>query len=353
MAIESSGWLRVFLLTAFGGGFAFGADNPVGITALGMTGSSPCSDAIQLLIDQNPNREIFFPDGIYLLDKPIKTPANPKLSVTLRLSSYAHFKAVESWTNAEAMVRLGGKCAANDIETPGSMYSISGGIIDGSGKANGISVDSGRETVVKDLSIKATQVGLHIKRGANNGSSDCDIMNVNIVGNGDVRSVGVIVDGCDNTFSKMRIAKVMTGMLIRANSQCIRDVHPLFVGEWTNYGQSVAFDIRANDIWCDYCYSDQFSTGFRFAKGCGGGVYDKCFCFWYFSSPGMRHVAFAADGQFCADINNLTCWFKRKDAVNAVLTAGAPGGCGLIRDTRVVRELVTDPRDVRLTYSVR
>ena len=38
-------------------------------------GTKPCAEAIQRLIDANPNREIFFPDGTYLLDRPVCTPS--------------------------------------------------------------------------------------------------------------------------------------------------------------------------------------------------------------------------------------------------------------------------------------
>lgn len=80
------------------------------VSAEGLAGNGtvPCADAIQRLIDANPNREIFFPDGTYLLDKPICTPADPAKSVALKLSNYAKFKAAPGWTNTEAMVRLEG-----------------------------------------------------------------------------------------------------------------------------------------------------------------------------------------------------------------------------------------------------
>ena len=45
------------------------------------------SDALQKLILDNPNRTIFFPDGEYIIAKPICTPANPKNSVMLELSN--------------------------------------------------------------------------------------------------------------------------------------------------------------------------------------------------------------------------------------------------------------------------
>ena len=41
------------------------------------------SDAIQKIIDENPHRTIYFPDGEYILAKPICTPANGANAVNL------------------------------------------------------------------------------------------------------------------------------------------------------------------------------------------------------------------------------------------------------------------------------
>ncbi|MBO6220582.1 MAG: hypothetical protein J6N46_01480, partial [Bacteroidales bacterium] len=56
-------------------------------------GTSDVSDALQRVIDTNPNRTIFFPDGVYLISKPINTPADPSKSVALQLSNYATIRA--------------------------------------------------------------------------------------------------------------------------------------------------------------------------------------------------------------------------------------------------------------------
>ena len=45
------------------------------------------SDAIQKVIDENPNRTIYFPDGEYVLAKPIKTSAYPLDSVSFELAN--------------------------------------------------------------------------------------------------------------------------------------------------------------------------------------------------------------------------------------------------------------------------
>ena len=282
-------------------------------------GKTNVSDAIQRLIDANPNREIFFPDGTYLLDKPICTPAHPEKSVALRLSTYAKFKAAPGWTNTEAMVRLGGIHPANNIMLAGSWYWLKGGIIDGSGVAKGISIDGGRETLVADCSMKGVLVGLHIKRGANSGSSDSDIRNVNIVGNNATNSIGVLIDGYDNTLANMRIYAVVKGVVVNSGGNCLRDLR----------------------------YSDQFCTGFKFGPR-GGGVLDKCFCYWYLSKPGMRHVGFSSVGKFNAKVQSPTVVFRNNGSTNCLIEVGAPDGKGYIKDADCGN--VNDPRDASATY---
>jgi len=323
------------------------------VTAAGIAGDGTkgCADAIQQLIDANPNRELFFPDGTYLLDHPICMPAHPKKSVCLKLSAYAIFKAAPGWKKGEALVRMGAIHPANDIRTPGSWYWISGGILDGSGVADGITIEGGRESVICDLSMKRVRVGIDIKRGANGGSSDSDIRNVNIVGNGAIDSVGVNVIGYDNTFAKMRIAGMHKGFVIKGGGN-YRDLHVLFTGDWKDYDSSVGFEVHSGDD-CnfDFCYSDQFATGFKLL-GRGSGLYDKCFCFWYTSKPGMKHVAFDAANTFRARVNNLTVWFKSKTGNNALLLEGKPGGNGCFLNLRSNFDFVNNPKDTSKAYRV-
>ena len=293
------------------------------------------SDAIQSVIDTNPNRTIYFPDGEYVISKPILTPADPLKSVSLELSNYAIIKASSSWSSDEAMIRLGASFQKNDIYTPGSNYYISGGIIDGNSKANGISIDGGRETKVENVSIKNTVVGLHIKYGANSGSSDADISNVNIVGCASTNSIGVVIDGYDNTLSNMRIARVQTGVMLNAPGNFLRNIHPLYISEnqlnSDTYKDSVGFFDKAGGNWFDICYSDQFSTGFLMNDK-SNSIYDKCFCFWY--AVHGPQTGFKADGQFSGTIKSGKVVFHSESPaeLNAYISVKDNGGNGIIEN---------------------
>ena len=169
------------------------------LTAPASDGTRDVTAGIQRLINENPHRTIFFPDGVYRISSPILTPADPAKSVALLLSDFAVIQASEDWRDEEAMIRLGGKDPFNSITINGSNYGIAGGIIDGNGVADAVSVDSGRETYIRDLSIKHARIGIHVKRGANSGSSDIDVTHVNIVGTDTPDSIDFIIYNIFNT----------------------------------------------------------------------------------------------------------------------------------------------------------
>lgn len=314
-------------------------------------GKTPASHAIQKLIDDNPNRTIFFPDGIYRIDKPIRTPADPNKSVSLLLSDFAVFQAEWDWDHTGAMVQLGGIFPYNSISMPGSNYSFTGGIIDGSNVADGISIDSGRETVIRNVSIKHTRIGITIKHGANNGSSDADITGVNIVGNGAEDSIGVLIIGYDNTLTNMRIANVVTGVEIRSAGNCLRNIHPLFTGDWRFFEKSQGFYNHGDNNWFDFCYSDNFATAFHNGEN-AAGVFHNCFCFWY-SPTGKSHTVFRCDGAFNAQVSNLRVGFNGAEdsqAVHRILQCSKDGGTGFFSHLTFDKNLLNNDDDKYLSF---
>ena len=312
------------------------------------------SDAIQKAIDENPHRTIYFPDGEYILGKPIATSAHPDRAVSLNLSNFAVLKAADNWREQEAMVRLGGAEAANNIHLAGSNYYFSGGVVDGNGRAKGIAIESGRETLITRTSIKNTQVGIHIKRGANSGSSDADIVTVNIVGNAKPDSIGVLLEGHDNTLTNMRIAAVQTGVLIKSGTNSLSNIHPLFIyapelhdrnpdmyGEvdLIDYSKSIGFDDVSNGTnWYDFCYSDQMATGFRFRSG--SAVFQNCFVMWY-NTNGSHEIGFDCTGRFNSSILNCQVWLK-SGVETCIFLRVAEKGFGVVENPIFNDNLNTD-----------
>ncbi len=302
--------------------------------------SGDVSGIIQEVIDKNPNRTIYFPDGEYRLDRPILTPAHPEKSVDLQLSNYAVIRPSDRYDSTEAMIRLGATHPANDIETVGSNYSFTGGILDGMGRAKGISIDGGRETVVKQVSIKNTTVGLHVKFGANNGSSDADITNVNIVGNGTKDAIGVLVEGFDNTFTNMRIANVYQGVVIHSAGNILRNIHPLFTLDFNEFEGSCGFFDDRGTNWFNVCYSDNFYYGYRENNDIHS-MYSSCYCMWY-SPLGDCHTAFRTEGKFRSIVTDFKIGFKEGQTNNVILSEGMPGGPGVFERIVAPLHLISD-----------
>ena len=298
------------------------------------------SDELQKLILDNPQRTIFFPDGEYLLSKPICTPANPEHAVSLELATFATLRATPDWSCEEAMVRMGAAEPFNNITMPGSNYYFTGGIIDGSGVANGISIDSGRETCIHHVSIKNTHVGIHIKWGANNRSSDADVHSVNIVGNNSKTSIGVLLEGHDNTLTNMRIASVHVGIQADSGGNIFRNLHPLYIyagenAEDENFLTSVAFMDRWNDNYYDICYSDQFCTAFSMQSS-SRNIYTNSYIMWYTSRGGVEN-AFKVNGKFNSVIRTPRVNFHH-DTTNALISVTEEGGSGILENPMINNE---------------
>lgn len=297
------------------------------------------SNVIQEVIRDNPNKTIFFPDGVYTISKPILTPAAPSKSVSLKLSNYAIIRASNNWTSREAMIRLGGKNPENNINSVGSNYFLEGGIIDGNGVAKGISIDSGRETRISNVSIKNTVVGLHIKEGVNNGSADADIYNVNIVGTNTDDSVGVLIEAYDNTLDNMRIAKVKIGVQLNVGGNFLSNIHPLFINsDDFEYSESIGFWNKSGANWFDTCYSDQFATGFLISSS-HTVILDKCYCFWYETIGNT--TAYSFSDKFNGTLKSCKAAF-RSDCTNSFLSVASTGGSGIVENPLFDKNLNSD-----------
>ncbi len=296
------------------------------------------SQQLQQLIDENPNRTLYFPDGEYLVSQPIKTPANPNKSVSLKLADFAVIKAIGNWPAGEAIIQLGGKDPYNTTRINGSNYALEGGIIDGSNLANGISINSGRETAVRNCSIKNTVIGLHIMYGANSGSSDSDIFGINIIGTGKTDSVGILIEGFDNTLTNIRIGNTFIGVHIKSAGNMLRNIHPLYTSDYTDYENSCGFLVENGNNWLDYCYSDQYAIGFRTTDN-GCSKFHDCFCYWYSAKQGT-HTAFKADKKFNSIVTNFTAGFHSDAEERILLSVGQTGGSGSITN------LDTDESDI-------
>ena len=164
--------------------------------------------ALQEVIDNNKSKTIYFPDGEYIISKPLKTSAVATASTSLYLSDNAVIKASDNWIGTDkALIELGGAEGANNITTAGSNYFFIGGILDGNSKAMGISLVSGRESLVSKVKIVNATVGIHVPNGVNSGSSDMDIEDIHI--NSLKREVMAAGKPCSLTYKEYELLKYL------------------------------------------------------------------------------------------------------------------------------------------------
>ncbi len=195
-------------------------------------GGKDITSILQSLIKTNRQSTIYFPDGLYILSDQIETPANASSSVSLVLSDGAVIRASSSWSNAEkTMFHLGGGTvggSGSGVGKIGSYFSFQGGTLDCNGVASGITmggVTGVRETLVRDVFIKNSQIGIEVLTKGNNNSSDNDIDDVTIIGNGKKDSVGIYFDGIDNSATNVRIFDTHVGVLLEGGGNLMRNIY--------------------------------------------------------------------------------------------------------------------------------
>ena len=223
---------------------------------------------IQQIIDNNPRKTIYFPDGVYTIANPIYTSGKGSASVCLQLADGAVIKAHQDWRGKsrgdgnDALIGLGGNdSTTNDIQGVGSYYCLMGGTLDGNSRANGVNIEGGRESLVRNVCIKNAKTGILIKDGVNNSSSDCDFEDITIIGNGLTTEIGIDIDACDNTFTNIRIYNVTTGIFCKRGGNLMKNVY--VVNNADRLKTKATIGIIGNaDNWISQCYVENCATAF-------------------------------------------------------------------------------------------
>ena len=189
------------------------------------TDGSDASARLQEIIDSNPNRTIYIPDGTYIMANPVRTCGKTDRTVALQLSDKTVLKAAPSWNSDKAMITLGTPKEENTTARQGYFYFLDGGTVDCSGVAKGVAVECGRNIQVRNMNIVDTPLGFAINNGTNGGSSDADIFNLTIKGNNQPGSTGVYIHGWDNTISNITVTDVQIGIYSHGGGGVFRDIN--------------------------------------------------------------------------------------------------------------------------------
>lgn len=285
--------------------------------------------AIKKAIEENPTKTIYFPDGEYEVTEPIVVFAHASKSVSLRLSNYATIKA-SGWTDpTAAVIRLGVGEESDDIFDSQNVF-VMGGIIDASGAATGIAIEGSKDVFISNVAIKNASCGIHIKKGNNAlAAIGADIENVNITGNGAAGSVGLLVEGTNNTLTNVTASGVSCGLKCTetGGDNMFRSIRAIATDAMAADATLAGFYDMSTGNQYDACCSDQFAIGFLVDEG--NSVYNGCLADWWSAANGC-HVGFKATGKFNSVVSNSTVTHTDDVATDAYLLVGEEGGEGVV-----------------------
>ncbi len=272
------------------------------------------TEEIQKLINENPNRTLYFADGTYTVSKPLVIFADSDRKVSFELADYAVIKAADTWSEDGAVVSIVG--GGDEIASVG----ILGGTIDGSGKARGIDVLGGRDNTIMSVTVKNATVGISL----GDKSERTVIENTDIVGNGE-GSVGIEIIGDGNQLDIVQIDNCLNGVVVEGCNNDLRNVHAAYMGGSL---ESRGYIDGASGNHYDFCYAENFSIGFFMKASASASEYGSCFVFW---NNGIAiQTGFASEGKFNSLIRTSRVNFECPEAISAYITVGAEGGVGRV-----------------------
>lgn len=270
------------------------------------------TNAIQSCIDNNPNRTIFFPKGIYLISNSIYTSADNDKAVCIKLDDYAVIKASSNYDSEKAMICLGGKDYNNYfLYNNFSNYGFEGGTIDCNSIANGISIQNAVQTYIKNTKINhCPLIGIDVVNGANNNSADALVSNCIIIGTNNTQAIGLNVSASDNLFENIRIFHCKYGVYITGGANHFNNIHCLATTNDINenYENMVAFYIKGNYNYFNFAYSDNYATGF-YLDGLRRTMVSDYYCYYWKDDDTHQHTAIQCSSRMTGRFDNVHCRF--------------------------------------------
>ena len=321
---------------------------------------------LQDLINDNPKKTLYFPDGEYLISRSLITHGDPYLSVSFLLGDGAVIKAAANWATekgCDCLISFGAYESFNkevsevgplsDVITAGSYFWIQGGTLDGNNVAGGISLDGGRETLVKNVLIKNVNLGIRINIGVNNKSSDMDIDDVTIICNPTNSSVGIEILGYDNTITNTRIYDAKYGVTFPkydydggisgtpvsgacSGGNSFRDVQIVrtdrAIGKMT-YNDTIGFNEGTHGNMYYHCYVENYARAYKLIGNID--VVDSCRTKWRSNGEtgAGTQIAVATHGSFHT---NISCF--RAEFAGGWLVHEASGNHGGVFESLITND---------------
>ena len=274
---------------------------------------------LQALIDNHPNRMIYFNDGEYTISSTIYLSSEADKSASLRLSNHAKIKAASDWSGDSAMISIGGKSASNSARAENTLM---GGIIDGAGFAKvGISVENATSTFISNVTLQNFETAMQVKSTA----SALDVEGITVNGGSIANAVGILNESSKSVFMTINMANVLVGV---KNSGEFNDFRNISVSHSLKSLDSVGFYEQGNKNVFELCTAENFAKAY-FIKDGAENIYEACNAYWT-SAEMTAQTAFLADGVFNSVITASTVRFFDKTSVNAYLDCVSRGS-GIIK----------------------
>ena len=249
--------------------YAISLNDKINVREYGAKGDGITDDteAIQFCIDNFPHRNIYIPNGEYLISQPLKIHTGNEYQVNVILEDNAIIKTI---TNINSLLEIANdEIGTYDRYSPYGKILIYGGVWDCENTTYGIYTTSNRKfTMFINLYlINVSNYGIYLAKGTNNSiSTDSRLYNISISGNGsDINdnAVGLYISGTDNEINELRIQKIKKGIVCNGGGDFLDNVH--ITGSYSKdeitpeeYNNTIAMEVNSK-IFCNNIYVDTFS----------------------------------------------------------------------------------------------
>lgn len=275
--------------------------SPINVKLYGVVGDGVTDDleAIQNIIDNNPGKTIYFPEGVYgITNKIVLKRANSTL-VNILLDRNAVIKNI-SGNVIDTLFEIGYDYTAgehNRFDFP-CLSEIVGGTLDATNCLNAIKVfPLYRLLTLRNIQIlNVSNVGILSDYGVN---SSVEVGNLKIedcyiqgTSSNATSSIGIVIRSNDNEILNTNIDRTNKGILCSGWSNLFSNIHvtAMFTTGYTmqEINTTIGFDFEDSNSLNTliHCYNDTYATGF---KSNGGKLYmTDCLSYYYLSTEDSR-----------------------------------------------------------------
>lgn len=257
------------------------------------------TEVLQDLIDNNPKKTLYFPNGDYLISSPLVVPADADLSVSFKLDHYAR---IFTETEIESLFEIGKVIIEGRSNQDNDWLWFEGGILDCTNTTYGFygHARKGYIRIDKTKFVNITNYGLYLDYQSgeiNSGNAkitNCAFWGVNSC-TSDI-STAIYSKSADNEFVNIRIQRTKKGVVSKGGN-IFNDFH--MTTQWpsgqldeTLYNQTVGFELEGVNF-LSQCYVDTYAKSFKVSSG--NQYLTECFTYYWYSNSLFQDFIFYID----------------------------------------------------------